>query len=45
MAVIMYIACSRTVMGDFTISRGLRVFGWLATGVMGLAAAGMIVTF
>jgi hypothetical protein len=31
------------VMGKFIISGGLRVVGWLATGVMGAAVIGMFV--
>jgi Mn2+/Fe2+ NRAMP family transporter len=45
MVMIMAMASRRSVMGDFTIGPWLKVFGWLATGVMALAAAGMIGTW
>jgi NRAMP (natural resistance-associated macrophage protein)-like metal ion transporter len=45
MAMMMLIAVRRDVMGDFTIGRLLRVMGWLATVVMGLAAVGMVATW
>jgi NRAMP (natural resistance-associated macrophage protein)-like metal ion transporter len=45
MAMIMLIAARPAVMGQFVIGRWLRGFGWLATGVMALAAAGMFATW
>jgi NRAMP (natural resistance-associated macrophage protein)-like metal ion transporter len=42
MAVMMLMASNPKVMGQFTIELPLRVFGWLSTIVMALAAAGMI---
>jgi Mn2+/Fe2+ NRAMP family transporter len=45
MAMIMLIAVSPAVMGQFVIGRWLRAFGWLATGVMALAAIGMFATW
>jgi NRAMP (natural resistance-associated macrophage protein)-like metal ion transporter len=44
MVVMMLMAASRRVMGRFTIKPGLIVMGWLATAVMGVTAAAMIVT-
>jgi Mn2+/Fe2+ NRAMP family transporter len=44
MVAIMYLACSRLVMGDFTIGPGLKIFGWLATAAMALASVGMFAT-
>jgi len=44
MVMIMLVSTSKAVMGKFTLSRGLRVLGWLATAVMGMAAAGMFAT-
>lgn len=44
MVVMMWIGQSRRVMGDLTMSRRHRVFGWLATGVMALAVAVTFVT-
>jgi len=43
MAVMMLMASNPKVMGQFTIELPLRVFGWLSTVVMALAAIGMIV--
>jgi Mn2+/Fe2+ NRAMP family transporter len=45
MAMIMAMASRPRVMRHFTIGPWLKAFGWLATGVMGLAAAGMIATW
>lgn len=44
MVMIMPVSTSKAVMGEFTLSRGLRVLGWLATAVMGVAAGGMFAT-
>ncbi|MEQ7873984.1 divalent metal cation transporter [Sphingomonas sp. ASV193] len=43
MAAMMIVASSRKVMGDFTESRRVLVFGWIATAVMAAAAIAMIV--
>ena len=45
MVVIMLMATNSAVMGQFTISRRLRITGWLATTVMLLAAVGLFVTW
>lgn len=44
MAIMMAIAANSAIMGKFRISKPLQLVGWLATFVMGAAAAGMIVT-
>lgn len=41
MALVMRLATSPRVMGKFVISRRAAVLGWIATGVMALASAGM----
>jgi len=43
MVVLILIASSRRVMGAFVAGRGVVVLGWIATGVMGLAAVRMFV--
>jgi NRAMP (natural resistance-associated macrophage protein)-like metal ion transporter len=45
MVMTMLIAVRPAAMGRFVIGPWLRVFGWLATGVMGLAAIGMFATW
>ena len=45
MVMIMLIAVSPAVMGQFVIGRWLRGFGWLATAVMAVAAVGMFATW
>ncbi len=45
MVTMMLLVRNRTVMGDFTLPPWLTGLGWLATGVMALAAVGMFVTF
>ena len=45
MIVIMLMATNPTVMGKFTISRRLRIMGWLATAVMLLATGGLFLTW
>jgi Mn2+/Fe2+ NRAMP family transporter len=42
--VMMWIGQSTRIMGELTISTRHRVFGWAATGVMGVAVAFMLVT-
>ena len=44
MVVMMWIGQSKRLMGALTISTRHRVFGWGATGVMGLAVAFMLLT-
>jgi NRAMP (natural resistance-associated macrophage protein)-like metal ion transporter len=44
MVMMMLLATRPKVMGRFTLTRGLVIVGWLATGVMALAAIGMLVT-
>jgi NRAMP (natural resistance-associated macrophage protein)-like metal ion transporter len=45
MVVIMLMATNPKVMGQFTLSRRLRITGWLATAVMLLAAIGLFATW
>jgi NRAMP (natural resistance-associated macrophage protein)-like metal ion transporter len=45
MVMMMLLACARTCMGDFILSKPLRVLGWLATGVMAAAAVAMFATW
>jgi NRAMP (natural resistance-associated macrophage protein)-like metal ion transporter len=45
MVVIMLMATNADVMGQFILSRRLRITGWLATVVMLLAAGGLLVTW
>jgi Mn2+/Fe2+ NRAMP family transporter len=42
MVVLILLASKRSVMGDYTVGRGLRVLGWLATALMGAAAVRML---
>jgi Mn2+/Fe2+ NRAMP family transporter len=42
--VMMWIGQSKRIMGELTISRRHRFFGWAATVVMGLAVAFMLLT-
>ncbi len=44
MAMMMLLATRPKIMGRFTLTRGLVVVGWAATGVMTLAAVGMLAT-
>ena len=44
MLVMMWIGQSKRLMGELTISRRHRFFGWSATGVMGVAVAFMVLT-
>jgi Mn2+/Fe2+ NRAMP family transporter len=44
MAIMMFMAVDAKIMGKFTISPLMRVIGWVATAVMGLAVVGMAVT-
>jgi NRAMP (natural resistance-associated macrophage protein)-like metal ion transporter len=46
MVVMMLMCHNKKIMGEFTrISKPLRIMGWVATAVMGLAAAGMFLTW
>jgi Mn2+/Fe2+ NRAMP family transporter len=44
MAMMMVLASRTEVMGEFTLRPVLKCFGWVATGVMALAAVGMFAT-
>jgi NRAMP (natural resistance-associated macrophage protein)-like metal ion transporter len=44
MVMIMLITSNKKIMGRFAIAGILRTVGWLATGVMGVAAGGLVVT-
>jgi len=43
MAVIIILAPRKSMMGDYTASRPIIIFGWIATGIMGAAALGMLI--
>ncbi|HEX8010253.1 MAG TPA: divalent metal cation transporter [Casimicrobiaceae bacterium] len=45
MVVMMLLADDAKVMGGFTITRGLKALGWLATGTMAAAVAAMFATW
>jgi len=45
MMMLMLLASRRSVMGQFRLSLTLKTFGWLATGVMTIAAAGLAFSF
>jgi Mn2+/Fe2+ NRAMP family transporter len=42
MAVVIVLASKRSVMGPFIVGRTMRVLGWLATALMGIAAVCML---
>jgi len=44
MVMMMVLASRSSVMGEFTLGPLLKSFGWIATGVMALAAVGMFAT-
>jgi Mn2+/Fe2+ NRAMP family transporter len=44
MVVMMWIGQSRRIMGELTMSRRHRFFGWAATGVMAIAVVVMFAT-
>jgi NRAMP (natural resistance-associated macrophage protein)-like metal ion transporter len=44
MALMMHLASRRASMGRFTLPLPLKLVGWLATAVMGVAAVGMVAT-
>jgi Mn2+/Fe2+ NRAMP family transporter len=43
MAVIILLACKKSVMGKFTAGRPVVILGWIATAVMGAAALCMFI--
>ncbi|MGD0964875.1 MAG: divalent metal cation transporter [Candidatus Acidiferrales bacterium] len=43
MAVIIILVSKESVMGNYTASRPIIILGWIATGVMGLAAVRMLI--
>ena len=45
MVVIMLLAARRKVMGQFVVSRGLGLLGWVATAAMAAATLGMFLTW
>ena len=45
MLVMMLMSTNTKVMGKFTISKYLKIGGWLATSVMFVAAAGLFLTW
>ena len=45
MAMIMHMGSRPAVMGQFTLTKWLKVSGWLATAIMAAAAAGMVATW
>jgi NRAMP (natural resistance-associated macrophage protein)-like metal ion transporter len=44
MVMMMLMASRKTIMGQFTLRRGLKTVGWAATAAMALAAVGMFAT-
>ena len=44
MAMMMLISSNQAIMGKFPVGGWMRMVGWLATGVMGLAVACMAAT-
>jgi NRAMP (natural resistance-associated macrophage protein)-like metal ion transporter len=44
MCFVMLLASRRKVMGEFTLPIYLKIAGWLGTGIMALAAVGMLLT-
>ena len=44
MAIIMWMASRKRIMGHFVIGRGLRIFGWTATAVMAAASGAMLLS-
>ena len=41
----MMLSANRKAMGEFSLPRGLKIVGWLATAVMAAAAVGMFATW
>jgi Mn2+/Fe2+ NRAMP family transporter len=44
MAVIILLASKKSVMGEYTVSLPIVILGWIATGIMAVAAIGMLIT-
>jgi Mn2+/Fe2+ NRAMP family transporter len=44
MAIMMWLAASPKVMGDFVVTGWVKSFGWVATAVMAVAVAAMLAT-
>lgn len=44
MVMLMLMSCDRRIMKQFTISRRLRILGWMATALMSLATIGFFLT-
>ena len=44
MVMMMLLGANKDAMGEFTLPRGLKMVGWLATGVMAVAVAAMFFT-
>jgi NRAMP (natural resistance-associated macrophage protein)-like metal ion transporter len=44
MVLMMAMASNREIMGKFTVSSRSRIIGWLATGIMGIASAGFLIS-
>lgn len=44
MVMMMFLGSNKLIMGDFVLGPWLKAFGWIATGVMAVAAAGMFLT-
>ncbi len=44
MVIMLMIGRSRSLMGKFVVSRPVEILGWIATGIMGLAALVMFIT-
>jgi Mn2+/Fe2+ NRAMP family transporter len=44
MTMMMLITSNKAIMGRFAIAGGRRIIGWLATGIMAAAAAGIVIT-
>jgi NRAMP (natural resistance-associated macrophage protein)-like metal ion transporter len=44
MTMMMLLGANTKVMGRFTLTRGVKTIGWLATGVMAVAVAAMFIT-
>jgi Mn2+/Fe2+ NRAMP family transporter len=43
MAAMMYLGSQRTEMGDYTLTKGPLILGWIATALMAAAAVAMII--
>ena len=45
MVVMMLMTVRKDIMGRFTLPRSLKIMGWISTGVMGITAAALLVSF